>query len=272
MVSPGILRLALLLGAAPLVGGAALAQDDAAKPAASAAADDDGSNPIDPEAMAAVDKMSAALQALSSFHTKSDITTEVVLATGQKIQFGGTMDTYARRPNAFKIVTRLDGKSRELYYDGKTFTIFAPTLGYYADFPAPGTIAATIDKASDEFGIEVPLADLFTWGSDPAIRARVQEAMVIRPETIGDRTCMHYAFRQEHADWQVWIDQGGKALPCKIVITNKTDPAMPQYSAVIDWASTAVPASENLAFSPPADAHRIAIADISEITSDGEGQ
>ncbi|WP_132386268.1 DUF2092 domain-containing protein [Novosphingobium sp. PhB165] len=244
-----------------------------AQSAASSAASADASAPIDPAAMAAVDKMSAALQALSSFHVRSDVTTEVVLVTGQKIQFGGTVDTFVRRPNAFRIIVAADTRSREMYYDGKTFTIFAPKLGYYADFAAPSTIGLTVDKAQTQFDIEIPLADLFTWSTDQKIRSRIQEAMIVRPEQVGGKQCMHYAFRQEHVDWQLWIDQGSQGLPCKIVITNKDDPTMPQYTALLTWDLTPLSPSENFTFVPPSGANRINIADVSKMTpAKGEGQ
>ncbi|MBT0669510.1 DUF2092 domain-containing protein [Novosphingobium profundi] len=258
----GLAVLAGLWLAAPQ---SATAQDDASADVAAPAAD-----PIDPDAMAAVDAMSAALQKLVSFTVKSDATNEVVLEDGQKIQFSGGVELQVHRPSAFKVTTKADTQSREMYYDGKSFTIFAPKLGYFASFAAPSTIGQTVDKARTQFDIEVPLADLFLWGTDQTIRSRVQAALVVRPETIGNRTCMHYAFRQEHVDWQVWIDQGGQPLPCKLVITNRDDEAMPQYSAVLQWDLTTPVSVAQLAFTPPAGAHKIAITEIPAVQ--GEAQ
>lgn len=114
---------------------------------------------MDPAAMQAMDKMSAYLLTLGAFRITGEASTEQVLMTGQKIQFGGTFDILAKRPNAFKIVTQSDIQHREMYYDGKAFTIFSPRSGYYASFPAASSIGLTIDKARREYGIELPLAD-----------------------------------------------------------------------------------------------------------------
>ncbi len=257
MARSGFVGSALAAGAALLVVAVPIAAQ--AQSAATAA---DASSPIDPAAMKAMDGMSAFLLTLGSFRVTGEATTEQVLLTGQKIQFGGTFDILARRPDAFKIVTDSDRQSREMYYDGKTFTIFAPRVGYYASFAAASSIGLTIDKAKREYDIELPLADLFTWGTDQTLRSRVQEAMVVRPETIGERKCMHYAFRQEKVDWQIWIEDGARPLPCKMVITNKDDPAMPQYVAVLHWDTQVKPGPADLAFTPPAGAHRITMADI----------
>lgn len=231
---------------------------------------DPDADPIDPDAMAAMDEMSAALQKLQSFSIKSETTTEVVLETGQKIQFAGHVDLKVKRPDALRVAAEADTQTREMYYDGKSFTIFAPRLGYYASFDAPPTIGQALDKARTDYALEVPLADLFIWGTDQTIRARVKAAMVVRPEKIGSRTCMHYAFRQELVDWQVWVDEGEQPLPCKIVITSTDDPAQPQYSAVLTWDLTTPVTPAQLAFTPPAGATRITIAQAADMIGEAK--
>ncbi|WHO40660.1 DUF2092 domain-containing protein [Sphingobium sp. AP49] len=218
---------------------------------------------IEPGAMAAMDKMNAALLALPAFSLKSDVTTEQVLDTGQKLQFGGTVDVQAHRPDAFKISAVSDIQNRDYYFGGGKFTVLAPRLNYYATVPVSGSIGQALDKLKTNFGIELPLADLFTWGTDQTLRTRIKSGYVIRPEKIDSRTCTHYAFRQEKVDWQIWIDDAGQ-LPCKIVITDTTDPSMPQYTAVLHWDTSARPSAADLAFTAPADAHEIKLVDLSK--------
>ncbi|HUD30900.1 MAG TPA: DUF2092 domain-containing protein [Novosphingobium sp.] len=227
---------------------------------------------VEPEALAAMDRTSAALQALPGFTLKSDVTTEKVLETGQKLQFGGTVDIALHRPDAFKIVASSDIQQREFYFASGTFTVYAPTRKYYASAKAPATIGLALDKLKTEFGIELPLADLFTWGTDQTGRARIRSGYVVGPEKIGSRTCDHIAFRQELVDWQIWIEQGARALPCKIVITATDDPSMPQYSAVLNWDTATVPRPADIAFVAPADAHRITMVDQSGQAAKGDKQ
>lgn len=217
-------------------------------------------SPVEPEATAAMDRMSEALRALPGFALTADVTNEVVLDTGQKIQYGGTLDIRMHKPDALSIVAKSDTQHREYYLNKGDFTIFAPRLNYYAKASAPPTIGAALTQLHAQYGIELPLADLFTWGTDPSLRARVKSGYLIRPETIGTRTCDHFAFRQEQVDWQIWIEQGVGALPCKIVITNTGNTSMPQYSAVLNWQTATPPTAADMVFTPPADAHRIALA------------
>lgn len=231
------------------LGGAAFAQA-AAAPAAKPDAD----------ALAALFKMGDALRAMGAFSLSADVTTDTVLESGQKLQGEGTLKIDALRPDKFKISVDANHQARDFYYDGKSLTLFAPKIGYYASVPAPPTIRATLEAVKDKYGLEIPLADLFSLGTDPSLTARIKEGFDAGPDVVAGENCQHYAFRQEAVDWEVWIRSDGPALPCKIVITTTTDPAMPQYAATMKWQGGS-PAADTFTFTPPANANRIAVAD-----------
>src|SRR5690348_5913704 len=54
---------------------------------------------VDPDAIAALDKMGAYLRTLDSFQIKTDTLTDAVLDNGQKVQFAGNADYKVRRPS-----------------------------------------------------------------------------------------------------------------------------------------------------------------------------
>lgn len=216
---------------------------------------------VDADALAALNRMSAELRTHQNIALKSDITMEDVLESGQKLQYAGTVEIQAHRPDRFKMSISSDLKNRDVYYDGKSVTVFSPRLGFYASFPAPETIAKTLAKANDEYGITLPLSDLFQWGVDPSLPARLQEGFLVKEgEHVGGQTCNHYAFRQKNADWQVWIAQNGPPLPCKLVITDRGDPSLPQYTAMTHWSFPDTIADNVFAFAAPPTAHKIVIA------------
>jgi hypothetical protein len=144
-----------------------------------------------------------------------------------------------------------------LYYDGKTVTMDAPSLKMYASTSAPPTIREMLEMAQDQYGIEIPLADLFMWSARPDFAAKITSAISAGSEGVGGYTCDHYAMRQPGADWQIWIRQGENALPCKIVIAVTGDPAQPQFSAVYRWSDEPPPGAEAYSFKPPAGANPI---------------
>ena len=101
-----------------------------AKPAAKPA--------IDPDAITALHKMGAFLREQQKFSVRSSVTTDDLLASGQKVQFEGTVEMMVRRPDRLRMNVRGDRRDEKIFYDGKTFTIFGERLGYYASFAAPG--------------------------------------------------------------------------------------------------------------------------------------
>jgi hypothetical protein len=196
---------------------------------------------------------------------------EQVLDSGQKLQFGGTLTVLAHRPTGLKIVAKSDIQEREYYYNGSTLTIVSPRLKYYTSVAAPATAGLMIDAMMTRYGVELPLADLFSWNTNQLIRSRVLAGMLVRPETIEGRACTHYAFRQAKVDWQIWIQDGDNPLPCKLVITNTTDPAQPQYVAVMHWNKPAALDPATFNYTPPQGFSKIAIVDANG-TVEGAGK
>jgi hypothetical protein len=251
--------LPLILGFAPL-GHIATAQAQTTSDTAPDAARDLAmAEKPDPDALAALDKMGIALRNLKFVSVTGDVTTDQVLVSGQKIQFGGTIDITAIRPDKLKMVIKSDHQVREIYYDGKAVTVFAPAKGLYASAPAPASIGEALKAAKSKYDFELPLADLFLWGTDPTLTERVKSGFDAGPETIKGVAVEHYVFRQENVDWQVWISSDG--LPLKLVITSTDDSSQPQYTSVLTWNKDAPPAN-SFAFVAPADAHRIALAEV----------
>lgn len=113
--------------------------------------------------------------------------------------------------------------------------------------------------ADDKYGIQVPLADLFSWADDPEVKGRVKSAFTVGKETIGGQVCEHIAGEQGLVDWQVWVREGDNALPCKMVITATYDPAQPQYTAVYTWLPDSEIAADSFTFKAPENSHEISI-------------
>ena len=216
----------------------------------------------EPAALAALDRMGAALRAQQGLNVHSEVTAEDVLTSGQKLQYGGTVDIVARRPDRIRMTQKMGTSERVLYFDGKNLTVASPGLGYYATAQSPGTIKDMLTIAEDRYGLEVPLADLFAWGTDPAMAAKLTSAMSAGEETIGGQMCEHYAMRQQGLDWQVWIRKGDNALPCKLVLTKTSDPSMPQFSAVYSWSDQPPPEGDAYSYVPPPGARLIGLGEL----------
>lgn len=215
----------------------------------------------DAGALDALKRMGTYLRSLKAFQVQANITTQDVLEDGQRIDYSNITDVVAGH-NRFRIHARSDRQERMYFYDGKSFTLWAQRVNYYATVPAPPTTAELISRLETNYGMDVPLVDLFRWGLDASDITDIKAALNIGPSEIEGVTCQHYAFRQEGLDWQIWIQNGEYPLPRKLTLTTLTDEARPQFSVVYDW--NLAPSFNEAAFTfvPPSDAHRIVIAEV----------
>ncbi len=160
---------------------------------------DSGNAPaIDPTAMQALEKMGAYLRTLHSFRVKADTTTDDVLEDGEAIQSSSTIDLVASRPNRLRAEFVGDDGHRFFFFDGKNFTIYGQVSNYYATVPAPPTITELIQKLGDKYAIQLPLVDLFEWGTTDSDINKIKAAQDVGPSAVDGVTCEQYAFRQEN--------------------------------------------------------------------------
>ena len=124
---------------------------------------------------------------------------------------------------------------RELFYNGKSVTLFTPSENYYSTVEFTGPLGELSDKLEARYAIQIPLSDIFTWGTPAAPIDKIESAMNAGQDWVGKTLCDHYAFRQGSIDWQVWISTGDKPLPRMIVITNRADEARPQSITLLNW-------------------------------------
>jgi hypothetical protein len=151
----------------------------------------------------------------------------VLKGTGHKIQLSRTVNSKVRRPDHLFAQMTATG-TRNIYYNGKTVTVFKPAEKVWGEVPAPNTLDATLDMASDEYGLQIPLEDFLV--SDPYASAteQVRIGRDLGMEVAIGTACHHLAFAQDAIDWQIWIEDGSKPLIRKMVITYKQEEGSPQ--------------------------------------------
>ena len=95
---------------------------------------------VEPAATAALDQMGAYLRTLKAFQVEAATSREEVLENGLKAQFANVTTILARMPDRLFAEASGDRQSRQYYYNGKEFTLYARRLTYYATVPAPATV------------------------------------------------------------------------------------------------------------------------------------
>lgn len=217
---------------------------------------------IEDEAVEALRQMSSYLMTASTIQIVSNGSLDVVTNSGQRIQLDGKTTYKVRKPAGFVIDYESDIKSRRFIYDGKNFTIYSPKLGFYSTVAAPASNREVLTTIYDKFGIALPLEDLFRW-NDESGAARIQSlraAYNVGAATIDGVVTEHYAFREDDVDWEVWIEQGDRPVPRKLVIVDRHDPAKPTFIARLQWTLNPAFTDNDFAFVPDANAKKIQIA------------
>lgn len=263
-----IIALVAIIGFFLLEKGAAMrARSAVAKPAKSHTVVSGGevtdtAPQLDRSALAELARMGAYLRTLKAFHLTADVVTEDVRTDGQKVQTLRVVDLIARRPDRLYAEITNDRQRRLFFYDGAHFTLFAPRTTFYATVDAPPTLEQLADDLEDKYAIELPLVDLFRWGTPEGRLDVLTSAVDLGPAVIHGVTCEQYGFRQEGIDWQLWIQRGESPLPCRVVITTLTDDARPQHTATYIWSLAPSYDEETFIFRAPNDAKPIPLAAI----------
>jgi hypothetical protein len=219
--------------------------------------------PIDPRADEFMKRMGDYLGQAPFFSVNAEIWQDVQLGSGQRIQAGRSIDLQVRRPNRFHAEVHSTRRNRGLFYDGTTITLLNRVENFYGSIPAPPTLDEALDTASERFGITMPLEDLVD--SDPYHNAmsKVVSGTDLGPVTVLGVTCEHLVFSRGAIDWQIWIEQGAKPVPRKIVITYKDEEGSPQYTAIFsNWDFVNKLPDFLFTFEPPSGASKIDVAEI----------
>jgi len=206
--------------------------------------------------------MGKYLLTLKRFEVSTELTGEDVLADGQKLQHTATADMDVQRPNRVRVLMKSARNERQLTYDGKTLSLYTPAQHYYGTLELEGTLGDVIDRLESQYGMQIPLDDLFRFGTPAAQFDNIESAMNAGQDFVDGDLCDHYAFRSGKVDWQIWIGSGSKPLPRKIVITDRADDARPQSVQMIDWNLKPAFKDAVFKFTPPKGASKIDIVPV----------
>lgn len=213
---------------------------------------------IDPKTDQLLRKMSNYLGGLQQFSVQTENTLEVVLRSGEKIQFDNPAEALIQRPNKLRANRKGDIVDQEFYYDGRTLTLYHKDRNYYATVEAPPTIDETIDFARESLDVYAPGGDLIYKNAYDILTEDVISGFYVGTSVVGGVKCHHLAFRGNEVDWQIWIEEGDKPLPKKFIVTSKWMTGAPQFTVVVkSWNLSPKLTEDMFTFVPPKDAQKI---------------
>jgi len=230
---------------------------EAKPPAEKASPQADKTKAPEPDPLQVLKKMCDYLKGLQQFSCQAEITEDVLLTTGQKIQLGKTVEASVRRPNRMRGEVQGDVENRLFVYDGKTITFLDRSRNVYTTIDAPPEIDAALNHAIQAFNLRAPLADLIYTKAYENLTGGVISGFYAGLSKVQGVSCHHLAFRQKDIDWQVWIEDGPTPLPRKFLITDKKAKGL-QFTALFSKWNTSPQLEEALfTFVPPEKAEKI---------------
>lgn len=236
--SPVILAIAALVGA---VGAAAQESRD-----------------IDPYAADVLQQASTYLAGLSHFTFRAEVREDEWSDAGL-IELGRTVSLAVRRPDRMWADASGDDGHKRYWFDGSAFTLMDYGFGTYARAVVPGSIDNMLETMQERYGVMMPLADLAFSDLYETLMANVTSAAYVGMQTIHGVEYHHLAFSQEAIDWQLWVENGPRPLPARLLITYTQEDGSPRFAATLSRWDTASPVPDALFdFVPPPGASEIA--------------
>jgi hypothetical protein len=227
-----------LIACSVVIAALALAQGAPAqnRPAAPAAAPNAPAPVIAKQADRLLKEVGGYIGSAEQFTFHADITFDHVLPSGQKLQFSAAEEVVLQRPGRLYVEWNGDLGARQFWYDGKSVTVYDPATPFYASEAAPPEIDGMLEQLVPKLSFAPPLADFLYRDPYKSVAGNIQYGFDLGQNDVNGRTCRTLAFVEKDIDWQIWIENGPQPTPCKLMITYKTQPAQPQFTAVFrDW-------------------------------------
>jgi hypothetical protein len=189
-----------------------------------------------PAPEAVVLSMTKFMNSLPQFYVSGEANYDKVYQDNDKIQFSFDFDYYVKRPGEFQLNIEGDMQNKQFLFNGKTFTIYDEDKAVYAVMDTPPTIEGALDTAANEYGLTFAILNVARADFGETLLQDVVKAVYVGKSKVGDISCHHVAIKKNDRNVQLWIEEGEKPFLRKVVITSKTNPAMPSWQVEItDW-------------------------------------
>ena len=200
-------------------------------------------------------EMSEYLSSFEELMLHAEISYDSVVSSGETLEFGGISEVAIHRPNRLHVKYRGEQRQSNVVYNGRTFTLHKPDVNLYAQTKMTIDLDGALDRMFEKFGFSVPVADLFYADPYSTLIESVETGYLVGRRVVDGVLCHHLAFSQETIDWQIWIEDGPRPLPRKLLINYKNEPGSPRYTAQLSsWDLQPRLSDSYFQFHPPAGA------------------
>ncbi len=214
----------------------------------------------------ALRQMSDFLGGLPAFACHIEASLDVKAEGEDPFQQVTKMTARLARPNRLALIVDEGKMGITVVSDGKQLTQYLPVLNQYMVSEVPNTFAQMTD-------IGVPLkatilgtqGNLIPVGGDEyfqRLTAGVISSKYVGTEKIGDTSCHHLRFTEQHFDWHIWIEEGKRPVVHKVLVDMSKqyadEKASITYTASFsDWNVAPKFKDSDFQFTPPKTAEQV---------------
>jgi len=215
--------------------------------------------PVSSEAKAILMRMAEFMAKTQSYSVNVRDNYDAYQESGQKIEFNEMRKIAVVRPDRLRVdVEESNGIKHLVTFDGKTLTMATPSLNIYAQTQGPGTIDEAVVYFVRDLGMKLPFAVLLLSTAPKELEQRTRSLDYVEKTSILGTPAHHLAGRTESVDYQIWIADGDRPLPLRLVLTYTKERGQPQFRAQFsDWNLAPEASASTFVFTPSPEMHRI---------------
>lgn len=211
------------------------------------------------EARAILVRMAEFMAGAGNFSVAVRDSYDVYQKSGQKIEFSEIRKITVARPDRLRVdVEESSGDRQMLLFDGKELTVATPSRKVYAITPQTGSLDDSVNYLIANLGMKLPLSFLLKTTAPTELDQKTHTIDYVERTTIFGAPAHHLAGRTASVDYQIWIADGDRPLPQRLVLTYRKEKGQPQFRAQFsDWNLAAETPASLFEFIPSEGMHKI---------------
>ena len=227
-----------------------------------------------PDADQIIRQMSAKLATARQFSFRAHRESRGAALPGLGVPEDARIAVTARRPNEFVAKSTSKGDVRDIYFDGRTLTIFDAAKNFYSTAPMRTSIDGLLAQIQAKYGFTPPLGELAASDVYADIRHKTQSISYVGRSRVaagflglGGVECERVHLPGKGVDAELWVALHDQ-LPRKLVVTFKNHPGQPKLTAEIsDWNLDAKGSDQSFLFHAPKGAMQIPMKTTAEMNA-----
>ena len=190
----------------------------------------------DAKAIEVLTQMATYKKSLEQVALKGVTFTDARLGAGLMVSNSEEVHVSIDRPGSMNISSYDGDTTRGIYFHDGLLTVYNSANKLYAQENIPKEIDAAMEFALEELGIEAPMMDLLYKDASTHLISSDEPIFYLTDKSrVAGTDCHHIAIRGSEVDVQLWVEEGDRPLPRKIMITSKWEGGTPRFIANLKW-------------------------------------